>query len=330
MEDSDRPTKQPRLTTTSVRHELFDLRNCDALQMLESLADDSVDLVITDPPYITSRTSGMDKHHQAVQAQRSSGVDCKTPEQVVAYFARKSEAEWVAFMDSKGIAQTKQTDTMARWRREYQKVGSIYGAKYAVQTDYGAWDHADGEDGFTLAKLSVVLRHCFRVLRKGGTCIVWFDTWKTSDLKRIMAELKFKQPRLLTWVKTNPQPLNSGRNYLTNALEHAVLGIKGAKPTFNSSYDNGIYQFPIQGGKERFHKTQKSRALFEALLAKHSRPGDLVLDCFLGSATTAHAVVALNAAQPADPPRRVIGCERDETFFQKSCDRIKLALAETP
>lgn len=58
------------------------------------------------------------------------------------------------------------------------------------------------------------------------------------------------------------------------------LGFKGY-----SSYDNGIYiySFPLQGGKDRFHPTQKSLALFEELIKKHSNENDVVLDTFLGS-----------------------------------------------
>jgi len=46
-------------------------------------------------------------------------------------------------------------------------------------------------------------------------------------------------------------------NYLTNCREIALIGVKDGNPTFNSSYDNGIYMFPLQGGKNRFHPTQK-------------------------------------------------------------------------
>ena len=90
-------------------------------------------------------------------------------------------------------------------------------------------------------------------------------------LKEIMEKHKFKQIRFIEWIKTNPQPLNSKINYLTNSREIALLGIKVSKPTFNSSYDNGIYQFPLQGGKKRFHPTQKSLLLFEELIKKHSK-----------------------------------------------------------
>jgi len=37
----------------------MDVRNCEGLEFLETLEDGSVDLVLTDPPYITSRDTGM-------------------------------------------------------------------------------------------------------------------------------------------------------------------------------------------------------------------------------------------------------------------------------
>ena len=67
------------------------------------------------------------------------------------------------------------------------------------------------------------------------------------------------------------------------------MGVKKGKPTFNSKYDKGIYEYPIQSGKNRFHPTQKSIPLFEELIKKHSNEGDLVVDPFLGGGTTAIA-----------------------------------------
>ena len=72
-----------------------------------------------------------------------------------------------------------------------------------------------------------------------------------------MEKYKFKQIRFIEWIKTNPVPLNQSVNYLTNSREIALLGVKGGKPTFNSKYDKGIYEYPIQSGKTRFHPTQK-------------------------------------------------------------------------
>ena len=95
--------------------------------------------------------------------------------------------------------------------------------------------------------------------------------------------------------------------------------MKGGKPTFNSKYDNGlydneIYQFPIQGGKKRFHPTQKSLPLFEALIKKHSNEGDVVLDTFLGSGTTAIACKKNN--------RKFKGCEASKEYYDKLMELV--------
>jgi DNA modification methylase len=100
----------------------------------------------------------------------------------------------------------------------------------------------------------------------------------------------------------------------------ALTAVKVGSSTFNSSYDNGIYEFPISGGKDRFHPTQKSLPLFEELVKKHSKEGDLILDCFSGSGTTAIAALKNN--------RKFIGCEIDEEYYTKSINRIS-SLGET-
>ena len=125
----------------------------------------------------------------------------------------------------------------------------------------------------------------------------------------MMERSKFKQIRLIEWVKTNPVPLNQSVNYLSNVREVAILGVKKGKPTFNSKYDNGIYYYPIESGKKRFHPTQKNIKMFEELIIKHSNEGDLVLDTFLGGGTTAFACKKLN--------RRFIGSEIEKEYYDK-------------
>ena len=128
-----------------------------------------------------------------------------------------------------------------------------------------------------------------------------------------MEKHKFKQIRFIEWIKTNPQPLNSQTNYLTNCREIALLGVKGGSPTFNSKYDNAIYKFPLQGGK-RFHPTTKSLLLFEELIKKHSNENDIILDTFLGSGTTARACKNTN--------RKFRGCEVSKEYYDKMMELI--------
>ena len=287
----------------------------DGLSFLESIPDNSVDLVLTDPPYITSRETGMDKwvdHINKQDAEDSENV--KTEEDWLNY---KTLWQWLTWFQTGGVHRIDKTvmkkkilPQLKRMKQDFLKYGSIYGKKYAVRTDYGSWDSE-----FTMEKLNLFIQHFYRVLRPGGACIIFFDIWKLSYLKEQLEDAKFKQLRFVEWIKTNPQPLNSSRNYLTNCREIALLGVKKGSPTFNSSYDNAIYEFPIQGGKDRFHPTQKSLLLFEELVKKHSNEGDLVLDCFSGSGTTAVAAVNLN--------RNFIGCEVSEEYFKKSIARLE-------
>lgn len=272
----------------------FTVKNKDGIEFLNSLDDNSIDLILTDPPYIISKDSGMNKFVDEVAKLDASGKN------------KKTEEEWVVFKEKKGYVNDD-------YKTNYIKYGNTSGNKYAFKTDFGEWDKE-----FTIEKLEEFVKLFYKKLRKGGTCIIFFDLWKLETLKTIMERAKtkkngFKQIRFIEWVKTNPMPLNQKINYLTNCREVALLGVKDGKPTFNSKYDKGIYEFPIQSGKSRTHPTQKSLPLFEELIKKHSNEGDLILDPFLGGGTTAFACKNTN--------RKFIGCEIDAKYvdiIQKS------------
>ena len=179
--------------------------------------------------------------------------------------------------------------------------------RFRISMDFGEWDK-----NFT--GLEVVIKEAYRILRPSGTIICFYDLWKIETLKKLYDNNKFKQVRFIEWIKTNPVPINSKINYLTNAREVAVSAIKVSKPTFHSSQDNGIYSCAICQDKGRFHPTQKPLAFIEALIQKHSNEGDTVLDCFAGSCTT--GIAALNSN------RNFIGCEIDKDYFDKATARV--------
>ena len=262
------------------------IENMCGLTYLKTLDPNSIDLILTDPPYIISKTSGLDKHYNNVKYNEANDIN-----------EVKTQEDWANYKEQNAI----EDDTH---KSNYIKYGSIYGKKYCVKTDYGSWDSE-----FTLAILEKFIELYYSKLKKGGTLIMFFDLWKITNLKDLLEKYNFKQIRFIEWIKTNPQPRNSKVNYLTNSREIALLGIKDSNPTFNSAYDNGIYSYPLQGGKNRFHPTQKSLALFEELIKKHSNEGDTVLDTFLGSGTTALAC--------KNTKRLFKGCEIDKTYYDK-------------
>jgi site-specific DNA-methyltransferase (adenine-specific) len=269
------------------------VENMCGLEYLKTLDPNSIDLILTDPPYIISKSSGLDKHYNNVKYNEANDIN-----------EVKSEEEWTNYK----LQNAFEDDTH---KSNYIKYGSIYGKKYCVKTDYGSWD-----SDFSLAILEKFIELYYSKLKKGGTLIMFFDLWKITNLKDLLEKYNFKQLRFIEWIKTNPQPRNSKVNYLTNTREIALLGVKDSNPTFNSSYDNGIYSFPLQGGKNRFHPTQKSLALFEELIKKHSNEGDTILDTFLGSGTTALAC--------KNTKRLFKGCEIDKTYYDKIVTLLQL------
>jgi site-specific DNA-methyltransferase (adenine-specific) len=264
----------------------IDIQNIDGLTYLDTIADNSINLILTDPPYIISKESGMDEHYNKVKFNEENNI-----------VSIKTEEEWEHYKQTNNILNDDN-------KQNYIKYGSIYGKKYCVKTDYGNWD-----SDFNIDILEQFICKYYKKLKKGGTIIIFFDIWKISYLKELLEKYNFKQIRYIEWIKTNPQPRNSSVNYLTNCREIALLGVKGGNPTFNSSYDKGIYMYPLQGGKNRFHPTQKSLLLFEDLIKKHSNENDIILDTFLGSGTTAIACKNTN--------RKFKGCELSKEYFDK-------------
>ena len=223
----------------------------DALTFVQVIPDNTIDLVLTDPPYAISRKTGF----------------------------------------SSGEATGRDVD------------------RFRVSYEFGEWDTVDEE------YFCKVFGETYRTMKKGGTLICFYDLWKLESLRSILEGIGFKMFRFIEWVKTNPVPINSKVNYLTNSREVAIVCVKGSKPTFHSSYHKGIFEYPIYQGKDRFHATQKSLPLFEELVSIHSKENDTVLDMFAGSGTTAVASIKQN--------RKYLACEMNEEYFNKTKERIE-------
>jgi len=179
-----------------------------------------------------------------------------------------------------------------------------------LSMDFGEWDESAN---INFEKLFIEYK---RILKTGGTVIFFYDIFKMGEIKVIADSLGFKQPRIGFWNKTNAVPINSKINYLSNGREYFISFCKQKKGVFNSKYDKGVYNYPIVNGKEKtIHTTQKPVKLFQELILKHSNEGDLILDTFAGSSTT--AIACMNTK------RDWIMIEKDENYYNVSLQRIK-------
>jgi site-specific DNA-methyltransferase (adenine-specific) len=78
---------------------------------------------------------------------------------------------------------------------------------------------------------------------------------------------------------------------------------------------NGLLQEDMSHKEKRVHPTQKPLKLMEWCLQKYSKPGDLVLDPFLGSGTTAVACKKLG--------RNYIGIEKEQAYVDIALKRLE-------
>ena len=181
-----------------------------------------------------------------------------------------------------------------------------YIKKFDISMEFGEWDKIEID-------LDAMCDVFYKSLCNSGTAVIWYDIWKMHNLKESMEKAGFKMLRQIIWQKKNPVPLNQFATYLSNSREMAIVGVRKGTPTFNSSYDNGIYEHGIPK-RISIHPTQKPLSLFEELVIKHSNVNDFVVDPFVGSGTTAIACKKTF--------RNFAGCDINKEYVEISNDRI--------
>jgi modification methylase len=205
-----------------------------------------------------------------------------------------------------------------------------------------AWDRfaADGDDPF--ASFSAYdaftrewLAAAHRVLKDDGSIWVIGSYHNIFRVGTILQDLGFWVLNDIIWRKTNPMPNFRGTRF-TNAHETIIWcsKTKDAKGvTFNyeamKTLNDDVqmrsdWTMPLCTGPERIkrngkkaHPTQKPEALLYRVLLASTNPGDIVLDPFLGSGTTAAVAKKMG--------RHYVGIERDETYAEIALERIAAA-----
>ncbi|WP_299443898.1 site-specific DNA-methyltransferase [uncultured Rhodospira sp.] len=195
-----------------------------------------------------------------------------------------------------------------------------------------AWDRFQGfadYDAFTRAWLTA----CRRVLKDTGTLWVIGTYHNIFRVGTGLQDLGFWVLNDVIWRKTNPMPNFRGTRF-TNAHETLLWCSTGpeARYTFNyeamKALNDGLqmrsdWNLPLCTGPERLkdeagqklHPTQKPESLLHRIILASSNPGDVILDPFLGSGTTAAVAKRLG--------RRWIGIERDDSYVAAAWARVQ-------
>ena len=194
-----------------------------------------------------------------------------------------------------------------------------------------AWDQFSdfaAYDAFTRAWLG----ECRRVLRRDGTIWVMGAYHNVFRLGTALQDLGFWVLNDVIWRKANPMPNFRGRRF-TNAHETLIWAARGpeSKHKFNYQQMKALnddvqmrsdWFIPLCTGHERLrddagaklHPTQKPEALLHRVILACTAPGEIILDPFLGSGTTAAVARRLG--------RHFIGIEREPAYAAAAQARV--------
>ena len=181
------------------------------------------------------------------------------------------------------------------------------------------------------------LKACHRVLKPTGAIWVMGTYHNIYRIGRLLQDLGFWILNEVCWIKTNPMPNFRGSRF-TNAHETLIWAKKSETAkgyTFNyqdMKAANGGKQMrsdwvlPICTGKERLrdehgrkaHPTQKPEGVLERVIAASTQPGQLILDPFAGTGTTAAVAARLN--------RRWLMIEREPEYVELMRARLTAPL----
>mgnify|MGYP000406824714 CR=1 FL=1 len=199
----------------------------------------------------------------------------------------------------------------------------------AVTQDWDKFNTYKEYDNFT----EQWLKESKRILKKGGALWVIGSYHNILRVGTSIQNDGFWILNDIIWHKTNPMPNFRGTRF-TNAHETLLWCTTSREAKYTFNYQNlkelndgkqmrSDWYIPICSGKERLrennnqrsHPTQKPEALMYRIILSSTNKGDIILDPFLGSGTT--AVVAKKLQ------RNFIGIEQDKEYISLAKKRLK-------
>jgi len=335
----------------------IDLRQGDCQEVMKDLPDNSVDLIVTDPPYFKVKNEAWDNqwnkpHHfldwirtNAEQWRRilkpNGSLYCFASPQMAAHvevvisdvFNVLTSITWVKpdplcdLNKGGGLSGRCCKETLRSW---FPRTEEIIFAEH-----YGADNIAKGEAGYG-AKCDKLRGFVFEPLRAYLVGERDRSEWTTQSVDNewqrqrgtlgCMAGHWFGQSQWTLPTEENYNWLRklfnvNGTAYLRREYEDLRREYEDLRRPFSVTADvpyTDVWSFPTVQAYYGKHPCEKPLALMEHIINASSRPGGIVLDPFLGSGTTGVACIKTG--------RNFIGIEKDEAYFNIAKKRIETEL----
>ena len=191
------------------------------------------------------------------------------------------------------------------------------------------WDRFSNDDYLEFTR-RWLLEVC-RLVRANGNILVFGSFHNIYVIGFVLEHVLGRRIlQQITWFKPNAQPNITGR-LPTESTEYIIWACnntpeRAGKWTFDYARSKEIgggkqlrnlWQIPCTPRSERrlgSHPSQKPVQLLERIVTLWTKPEDLILDCFLGTGTTAAAATQLG--------RRWVGIERDAGYIEIAKKRL--------
>lgn len=199
----------------------------------------------------------------------------------------------------------KERDTNLKKMRE-----NFFGSAGWDDMDFDEWERS----------MDVFFKESERIIKKGGTMIVFMAIIKVESIIKIASKYGFYYKTTGIWHKTNPMPRNMNLHFVNSTEAWIYLTYKTRTGTYNNEgkLHHDFIETSLTSKKERKygkHPTQKPEKLVYNLMKILSNEDDIVLDPFMGSGTTGVVSKQLN--------RKFIGIEINKEYFEMANNRIK-------
>lgn len=328
----------------------------DCLEYMRGMPDNSVDAVITDPPYFRFKKNAWDNQWDK-PAEFLSWLDSVLeqvyrilyPNGSLYLFASPKMAARVEVT----IAQRFNVLNSIVWRKPpYSTKAEMFrksdmriffpaSERIIFAEHYGADGYAKGEAGYE-TKCDELRGFVFEPLRAylagerdraGLSTQDVAEAWriKTGNSNRTgMAGHWFEQVQWALpteanyqWLRETFRNLNNGGEYLMREYEDLRREYEDLRRPFAVTPDvpyTDVWDFATVGAYPGKHPTEKPLDMMRHIVTVSTKPDAIVFDPFMGSGTTGVAAVQLG--------RNFIGCEIDAGYFEIAKRRIELATAQ--
>ena len=265
--------------------------NEDCYEGIKKIPDKSIDLVYIDIPYLIEPNGH--EHKKTALAQRIQKTN--------------SELEGVDKSTLDKLQYLKEQMNNAKTKSEYEKYHCLHSNLFN-KINLKRADITNGIDYSILDELCRVMKNIY--------IYIWCSKDQVLDITKYFVEKKGCRVNYLVWCKTNCVPATND-TWLPN-IEHCLVFKESKAPRYNDGYDlksKWYISSTNKYDKDLYdHPTIKPLDLVKRHILHSTKEGDVVLDCFMGSGTTAVACKELG--------RNYIGFELNPEYYQIAVDRV--------